>query len=109
MPMLKWKRTPLVPGNPLRTDILEMDGGLRLEVRKTKARSETSDREYTFALFRTVNGWESCLWHEEKISEIPGTDIRQIALDHVNDWLDTKMAELDVIRRSLAQVVTALS
>ena len=64
--MSKWKRPPLIPGNPLRSDILEMDGGLRSEIHQTKARSETSDREYSFALFRTVDGMQSCLMREEK-------------------------------------------
>lgn len=104
--MSKWKRTPLIPGNLLRSDILEMDGGLRLEVRQTKARSETSDREYSFMLFRTIDGMQSCLWHEEKIPETPGDDIRQTALHHVQDWLDDKASELDAIQNSLVRALT---
>lgn len=105
--MFKWKCTPSIPGNVLRRDILEMDGGLRLEVCQTKARSETSDREYSFALFRTVNGMQSCLWHEEEISETLGTDIRQTALNHIQDWLDTKSLNLNAIRSSLIRAGAA--
>lgn len=52
--MSKWKRTTLIAGDPLRSDILEMDGGLRLEVRQTKARSETSDRALCYFGLPTV-------------------------------------------------------
>ena len=104
--MSKWKRTTLIAGDPLRSDILEMDGGLRLEVRQTKARSEVSDREYSFMLFRTTDGMQSCLWYEEKISETLGVDVRQTALDHVRNWLNAKMAVLEAIRSSLNQIST---
>lgn len=98
----QWKQFPPVLDNPLRTYILEMNEGLRLEVRQTQARSEFADREYSFMLFRTINGMQSCLWHKDKVPEIPNKDICGIALSCIQKHFDDEIARLEKIRESLS-------
>lgn len=55
------------PGFPARETNLDMSGGLRLCVRQTTFRSEISNRKFSFALYRTVDGMRSCLWSEDDV------------------------------------------
>lgn len=74
-----WKTRLRVANGPRHDYVLEMPHGLRLEVVQTSLRSETSDREYDVALFRTEDSSQSCLWHAEHVPERPGKDIRAVA------------------------------
>lgn len=93
------------PGIFIRESELKINSTLLLRVCQTSLRSETSNRKFSLALYKTTDHMRSCIWHMDDVVCADMPDAQRVALEscsrHFQTALKNTKALADAIENAM--------